>query len=268
MNEPAQSVQAEPREGGIPSWALSTAAVAASSLGVKLSTSDIAAIAERCNAIGAKLVVDNTFATPIFQRPLELGAHLVVHSTTKYMGGHSDVVGGAVATRSEELANQLAFIQNSCGAVPGPQDCYLTLRGLKTLAIRMERHEQNAKKVAEFLEGHAKVKSVIYPGLASHPQHELAKRQMSGFGGMISFYIDGDLAAASRFLEAVKIFTLAESLGGVESLIEHPAIMTHASVPPENRKALGIDDGFVRISVGIEHIDDLLADLSRALDTV
>jgi cystathionine gamma-lyase len=233
-----------------------------------LKIADIEAISKICKARGVLLAVDNTFMSPIFQRPLDLGADLVVHSTTKYMGGHSDVVGGAVATRSEELANQLAFIQNSCGAVPGPQDCYLTLRGLKTLAIRMERHQANAEKVASFLEGHAKVKSVIYPGLPSHPDHELAKRQMSGFGGMISFYLDGDLAAANRFLEAVKIFTLAESLGGVESLIEHPAIMTHASVPADKRAELGIDDGFVRISVGIEHIDDLLADLERALQTV
>jgi cystathionine beta-lyase/cystathionine gamma-synthase len=173
-----------------------------------------------------------------------------------------------VVTSDADVADQLAFIQNSCGGVPGPQDCYLTLRGLKTLSLRMERHTANAQRIAEFLEGHPKVSSVIYPGLASHPQHELAKRQMKGMGGMISAYINGDLEAAKRFLTSVKLFTLAESLGGVESLIEHPAIMTHASVPPENRQALGIHDGFVRLSVGIEHADDLIADLSTALDAV
>lgn len=231
-----------------------------------LKLGDIRAIADLCQARDVLLAVDNTFMTPVFQRPLELGADLVVHSTTKYVGGHSDVVGGAVATRSAELHERLHFLQNSCGAVPGPQDCYLTLRGIKTLPLRMERHAQNAQRVAEFLEGHAKVRQVLYPGLASHPQHDLARRQMTGFGGMISFYIDGDLDAARRFLEAVRVFTLAESLGGVESLIEHPAIMTHASVPKANREKLGIADGFIRISVGIEHADDLLADLANALD--
>ncbi len=233
-----------------------------------LKLSDIEAIAKLCRANGTLLAVDNTFMTPVFQRPLELGADMVVHSTTKYIGGHSDVVGGVVVTRDAALAERLAFLQNSCGAVPGPQDCYYTLRGLKTLPLRMRQHEESAKVVASFLEEHAKVERVIYPGLESHPQHALAKRQMSGFGGMLSFYLRGDLAAASRFLSAVRVFTLAESLGGVESLIEHPAIMTHASVPPENRKKLGIDDGFVRVSVGIEHIDDLIADLAQALDKV
>ena len=233
-----------------------------------LKLGDIAAIAAMCKQRGALLAVDNTFMTPVFQRPLELGADLVVHSTTKYVGGHSDVVGGAIAMASAELHERLHFLQNSCGAVPGPQDCYLTLRGLKTLALRMQRHADNAMAVARFLEGHAKVESVIYPGLESYPQHELAKRQMFGFGGMISFYLKGGLDEARRFLEQVHVFTLAESLGGVESLIEHPAIMTHASVPKENRDKLGIADGFVRVSVGIEHIDDLLADLERALAAV
>jgi cystathionine gamma-lyase len=233
-----------------------------------LKISDIAAIATICHANGTLLAVDNTFMTPVFQRPLELGADLVVHSTTKYVGGHSDVVGGAVVTSDPSLAEQLAFIQNSCGAVPGPQDCYYTLRGLKTLPLRMRQHEQSARTVAAFLNEHKKVQRVIYPGLASHPQHELARAQMSGFGGMISFDLDGDLDAARRFLSAVRVFTLAESLGGVESLIEHPAIMTHASVPKDKREALGIKDGFVRVSVGIEHIDDLIEDLERALAAV
>lgn len=233
-----------------------------------LKIADISAIAAICRERGVLLCVDNTFMSPIFQRPLELGADLVMHSTTKYIGGHSDVVGGALVTRDPDLHDRLAFLQNSCGAVPGPQDCFLTIRGLKTLALRMERHEQNARAVAAFLEAHPKVLRVIYPGLASHPQHALAAAQMSGFGGMISFYLRGDLAAAARFLKAVQVFTLAESLGGVESLIEHPAIMTHASVPKEKRDALGIADGFIRVSVGVEHIDDLLADLTRALAAV
>ncbi len=230
-----------------------------------LKLADIEAIAKICKARGILLAVDNTFMSPIYQRPLELGADFVVHSTTKYMGGHSDVVGGAVVVKDAALAEQLHFVQNSCGGVPGPQDCYLTLRGLKTLAIRMERHAHNAMRVAKFLEAHAKVERVIYPGLESHPQHALAKKQMRGFGGMISFDIAGGLEEARRFLGALRVFTLAESLGGVESLIEHPAIMTHASVPPENRAKLGIADGFVRISVGIEHEDDLIADLAQAL---
>ncbi|MFO7561312.1 MAG: cystathionine gamma-synthase [Enhygromyxa sp.] len=233
-----------------------------------LKLGDIRAIADMCQARGVLLAVDNTFMTPVFQRPLELGADLVVHSTTKYCGGHSDVVGGAVVMRSAELHDRLHFLQNSCGAVPGPQDCYLTLRGLKTLPLRMQRHAENAMAVARFLEAHPKVESVIYPGLESHPQHALAKQQMSGFGGMVSFYLKGGLDESRRFLEAVRVFTLAESLGGVESLIEHPAIMTHASVPKENRDKLGIADGFIRASVGIEHVDDLLADLERALAAV
>ncbi|MCB9702583.1 MAG: cystathionine gamma-synthase [Myxococcales bacterium] len=233
-----------------------------------LKIADIAAIAAICKDRGVLLCVDNTFMSPAFQRPLDLGADLVMHSTTKYIGGHSDVVGGALVTRAPALYERLAFLQNSCGAVPGPQDCFLTLRGLKTLALRMERHESNARKIAAFLEAHPKIERVIYPGLQSHPQHELACRQMSGFGGMISFYLRGDLDAARRFLKAVRVLTLAESLGGVESLIEHPAIMTHASVPKENRERLGIADGFIRLSVGVEHIDDLVADLEQALATV
>ncbi|MBL8946076.1 MAG: cystathionine gamma-synthase [Myxococcales bacterium] len=230
-----------------------------------LKLADIAAIAAICKRRGVLLAVDNTFASPMLQRPLEQGADLVMHSTTKYIGGHSDVVGGAVITSDPDVAARLAILQNSCGGVPGPQDCFLTLRGLKTLALRMERHCSNAARIAAFLEAHPKIDRVIYPGLASHPQHALAQRQMSAPGGMISAYLKGDLDTARRFLGAVKVFTLAESLGGVESLIEHPAIMTHASIPADKRQALGIHDGFVRLSVGVEHVDDLLADLTQAL---
>ena len=233
-----------------------------------LKVADIEAIAAICRRRSVMLAVDNTFCSPILQNPLDLGADLVVHSTTKYIGGHADVVGGAVVTRSCELHERLAFVQNSVGAVPGPQDCFLTLRGLKTLALRMERHCLNADRIARWLEGQPKVSKVIYPGLANHPQHTLAGRQMRAMGGMISFYIDGDLDAAKRFLTSVQIFALAESLGGVESLVEHPAIMTHASVPKPSREALGIHDGFVRLSVGIEHVDDLIGDLAQALDRV
>ncbi|MSP15248.1 MAG: cystathionine gamma-synthase [Myxococcales bacterium] len=210
------------------------------------------------------VVVDNTFMTPYFQRPLALGADLVVHSTTKYLNGHSDVVGGIAVMSDPGLRERLAFLQNSIGAVPSPMDSFLVLRGTKTLHVRMQRHEENARAVATWLERHAGVAKVIYPGLESHPQHALARRQMTGFGGMISFVIEGDLARASRFLRACRIFACAESLGGVESLIEHPAIMTHASVPPELRRRLGIDDGLIRISVGIEDLSDLLGDLDRA----
>jgi len=233
-----------------------------------LKLGDIRAIAGVCKARGVLLAVDNTFMSPVSQRPLELGADLVVHSTTKYIGGHSDVVGGVIVGTDPALYERLAFLQNAVGAVPGPQDCYLTLRGLKTLPLRMQRHQENAARVALYLEGHARVERVIYPGLASHPQHALARQQMQGFGGMISFYLRGDLDAARRFLQAVKVFTLAESLGGVESLIEHPAIMTHASVPKENREKLGIADGFIRVSVGVEHVDDLIADLDHAFAAV
>jgi cystathionine gamma-lyase len=210
--------------------------------------------------------VDNTFATPYLQNPLALGADLVHHSSTKYLGGHSDVVGGALVTNNEGLAQRLRFLQNAVGAVPGPMDCFMLLRSTKTLHVRMDRHAENAANVARFLAGHPKVENVTYPGLPTHPQHAIAKRQMRGFGGMITCVLRGGLPEARRFLERVRLFSLAESLGGVESLIEHPAIMTHASVPPENRAALGISEGLVRLSVGIEDVEDLIADLRRALD--
>jgi cystathionine gamma-lyase len=230
-----------------------------------LKLGDIKAIAAICQRRGVLLAIDNTFMSPVCQRPLELGADIVVHSTTKYIGGHSDVVGGAVVGRDPALYERLAFLQNAVGAIPGPQDCYLTLRGLKTLALRMQRHQENAGRIATFLAQHPRVERVIYPGLESHPQHQLAREQMNGFGGMLSFYLRGDLEAARRFLKAVRVFTLAESLGGVESLIEHPAIMTHASVPKATRDLLGIADGFIRVSAGVEHVDDLIADLDQAL---
>lgn len=230
-----------------------------------LKVADIRALSARAKAIGALVVVDNTFATPIFQRPLELGADMVVHSTTKYIGGHSDVVGGTVVTADASLAERLRFIQNSAGAVPGPWDTWLTLRGIKTLAVRMQRHQENATTIVDWLLDRPEISRVWYPMHESHPHHAIAKSQMSGFGGMVSFELDGDLATAERFCEATKLFTLAESLGGVESLIELPAAMTHASVPPEIRKEIGIADGLVRASVGIEHVDDLIADLEGAL---
>lgn len=229
---------------------------------------DIAAISRIAKAKGVLVAVDNTFMSPYFQKPLALGADLVVHSATKYIGGHSDVVGGAVVTNRPELAERLAFLSNSMGGIASAFDSFMCLRSLKTLPLRMRQHEINAIKVAEYLEKHAKVEKVLYPGLASHPQHGLAREQMSGFGGMITFYVKGGLAGARALLENVKVFALAESLGGVESLIEHPAIMTHASVPPENRKALGIDDSLVRLSVGVEETDDLLWDLEQALSKV
>ena len=226
---------------------------------------DIAAIASLAKKRGVLSVVDNTFMSPYFQKPLNLGSDIVVHSVTKYMNGHSDVIGGVLVTNDSGLYERLKFFQNAVGAVPGPMDCFLVMRGLKTLHVRMERHAQSAIAVARFLESHDKVEKVIYPGLESHPQHALAKQQMSGFGGMITFLIKGGINEARNFLEKVKIFALAESLGGVESLIEHPAIMTHASVPPENRRQLGILDNLVRVSVGIEDIDDLIGDLKQAL---
>ncbi len=229
---------------------------------------DIAAIAEIAHAAGALLVVDNTFLTPYFQQPLTLGADIVVHSTTKYLGGHSDVVGGALVVDDDDLRERLHFVQNSVGGIAGPFDAFLVLRGLKTLHLRMERHQENALALARFLQDHPKVERVIYPGLESHPQHALARRQMRGFGGMISAHLATDLAGARRMLEACQIFALAESLGGVESLIEHPAIMTHASVPPEKRAELGISDGFIRLSVGVEALEDLRGDLERALDAI
>jgi cystathionine gamma-lyase len=224
---------------------------------------DLAEVARIARAHGATTVVDNTFATPFFQRPLEFGIDVVAHSTTKYLNGHSDVVGGAVLTSDDALHERLAFVQNAVGGVPGPLDAFLVLRGLKTLHVRMERHQQNALALARFLESHPQAEQVTYPGLASHPQHALAARQMSGFGGMLTFVVRGGLPAATAFLKAVRIFACAESLGGVESLIEHPAIMTHASVPKATREKLGIADGFIRISAGIENVADLVEDLER-----
>ncbi|WP_058534589.1 trans-sulfuration enzyme family protein [Legionella saoudiensis] len=224
---------------------------------------EIAAIAKRHNLIS---VADNTFATPWIQRPIELGFDIVLHSATKYLNGHSDVISGVVVVGDNaDLADRVAFLQNSCGGIAGPFDSFLVLRSLKTLSLRMQRHCENAEHLAQWLSSHPKVSKVIYPGLNSHPQHQLAKEQMQGFGGMISMVIDGGIEEAKRFLSRCELFTLAESLGGVESLIEHPAIMTHASIPPEQRKALGIEDGFIRLSVGIEHIEDLQADLHNAL---
>ncbi len=227
---------------------------------------DIARVAKLAHDAGALLVVDNTFLTPCWQQPLALGADLVVHSTTKYLNGHSDAIGGVALTSSPELAEKLRFIQNSIGAVPSPSDCFLVLRGLKTLHLRMRAHEQNARALAEWLEQHPGVEKVIYPGLPSHPQHDVAKRQASGFGGMISCVLKGGLPAARAFLETLEIIALAESLGGVESLAEHPALMTHASVEPALRAELGIVDGFVRLSLGVEDLDDLRGDLEAALD--
>jgi len=226
---------------------------------------DIKSLSKIAREKGVLSIVDNTFMSPYFQRPLDLGADAVIHSVTKYMNGHSDVVGGVFITSSDSLYQSVKFLQNSIGAIPGPQDCFLVMRGLKTLHVRMNEHQKNAFEVARFLESHPKVSKVIYPGLPSHPEHALAKEQMLGFGGMISFEIKGTLSDATRVLEKTKLFTLAESLGGVESLIEHPAIMTHASVPAENRKALGISDTLIRISVGIEDVRDLIEDLKQAL---
>ena len=231
-----------------------------------LKLADVSALCAKAHAAGVLVAVDNTFATPWGQQPLALGADIVVHSTTKYLGGHSDVVGGAVIVKDPALAARIAFHQNAIGGTPGPFDSWLTLRGVKTLALRMERHCSNALAVAQFLEADPRVRKVIYPGLPSHPQHDLARRQMRAGGGMVTVVLQGGLEQARRFLETVHVFTLAESLGGVESLIEHPGIMTHASIPADRRAELGIDDSLVRLSVGIEHIDDLLADLRRALD--
>lgn len=227
---------------------------------------DIAAIAQVTQQRGIKLVVDNTFASPYLQNPLDLGADIVVHSVTKYIGGHSDTVMGAIITNDDETANQLRFIQNACGAVPGPQDCFLALRGIKTLHVRMERHCQNAQRVAEYLQQHPKVSQVYYPGLPNHPGHELAKRQMRGFGGMVSFELKGDsLPEAVRVMESFEVFSLGESLGGVESLCTHPASMTHASIPKPEREANGLKDTLIRLSVGIEDVEDLMEDLGRAI---
>ncbi|GHE41208.1 cystathionine gamma-synthase [Vulcaniibacterium thermophilum] len=227
---------------------------------------DIAQIAERARARGLIVVVDNTFASPILQRPLELGAHIVMHSATKYLNGHSDIVGGMVVVGDDvELAEKLAFLQNAVGGIQGPFDSFLALRGLKTLHLRMKAHCENALALAEWLQTHAAVEKVVYPGLKAHPQYELAKRQMQGFGGMVSIYVKGGFEAAKRLCERVRIFALAESLGGVESLVNHPAVMTHASVPPERRSQLGIADNLVRLSVGVEDVEDLRADLDNAI---
>ena len=226
---------------------------------------DIEKVAKIAHEAGVKVGVDNTFASPFCQRPLDLGADIVMHSATKFLNGHSDVIAGVLAVRDEDLAERLAFLQNSVGAQLGPFDSFLALRGVKTLALRMERHCQSGDIIARHLEAHDAVSKVIYPGLESHPGHAVAKAQMDGFGGMITIYLRGGLDAAKTFLERLEIFTLAESLGGVESLIEHPGIMTHASIPPEQRAALGIDDDLVRISVGVEDVKDLLADLDQAL---
>ncbi len=232
-----------------------------------LKITDIKGASKLAREHNALMIVDNTFMSPCFQNSLSLGADLVLHSTTKYIAGHSDIVGGAVMTNSPELAERLHFVQNAAGAVPGPMDCFLTLRGIKTLHLRMERHEQNARAIFEFLKSQSAVKKIYYPGDPAHLGHELQKKQATGFGAIISFDV-GSLDNARAFMAKLDLFTLAESLGGVESLIEHPAIMTHASVPPENREKLGITGGFIRISVGIEDIDDLLDDLKQGFGTI
>lgn len=229
-----------------------------------MSVTDLQAVSDLAHAHGAKVVCDNTFMSPYFQRPIEFGCDIVVHSTTKYLNGHSDSVGGFVALNDEKDAEWIGFVQNGIGAILSPFDSFLVLRGTKTLAVRMEAHDKNGRIVASFLAEHPKVEKVYYPGLASHPQHELAKRQQSGFGGMVAFET-GSLDNAKKVLEGVKLCTLGESLGGVESLISHPASMTHASVPKEKRDALGITDGLVRVSVGIEDVEDIIADLDQAL---
>ncbi len=226
---------------------------------------DLEAIAALAKKSGALVVVDNSFATPYLQRPLELGADIVMHSATKFINGHSDMVGGIVAVNDDGLAAQLAYLQNSIGSVAGPFDSFLALRGVKTLDVRMERHCKSSMQIARWLENHEHVERVLYPGLESHPQHELAKKQMPGYGGIVTFFIKGGLAEARRFLERCEVFSLAESLGGVESLVDHPAIMTHASVPAAERASLGISDTLIRLSVGIEAVDDLISDLGQAL---
>jgi cystathionine gamma-lyase/cystathionine beta-lyase/cystathionine gamma-lyase/homocysteine desulfhydrase len=232
-----------------------------------MSLVDIEAVSEITRRRGIRLVVDNTFMSPYFQRPLDLGADIVVHSTTKYLNGHSDSIGGAVILNDEEDARAVAFIQNAAGAILSPMDSWLVMRGTKTLAVRMRQHDENGRVIAQFLSEHPKVKQIYYPGLKSHPQHELARRQMTGFGGMISFET-GSLENARRVLEGVRLCTLGESLGGVETLISHPATMTHASVPEPERNRLGITDGLVRISVGIEDAEDIMADLDQALGMI
>jgi cystathionine gamma-lyase len=228
---------------------------------------DVAAMADFAHEHDALCAVDNTFATPYLQQPLSLGADLVVHSLTKYLGGHSDVVGGAVITDDAALDERIGFYQNSVGATPGPHECFLVLRGTKTLPVRMDRHCDNARELADWLADHPDVERVYYPGLESHPQHDLAAEQMADFGGMLSFELDATLEEASEVVSETDVFTLAESLGGVESLIEQPAAMTHASIPREEREAIGLTDGLIRASVGIEHVDDQRADLERAIET-
>ncbi|MEJ5295926.1 MAG: cystathionine gamma-synthase [Fimbriimonadales bacterium] len=226
---------------------------------------DIRALSEVAHERGVLVVVDNTFATPYLQRPIELGADIVVHSTTKYLGGHSDVVGGALCIKDRAIYEQLKFYQNAVGAVPGPLDCFLVLRGIKTLALRMRQHCENAQRIAEYLAQHPEVERVLYPGLPTHPGHALAKRQMDGFGGMVSLVLKGGMERALRFMRATRLFKLAESLGGVESLMCHPATMTHASIPPEERARIGISDTLIRLSVGIEDAEDLIEDIEQAL---
>jgi len=233
-----------------------------------LKIADVAKVAKIAHDHKTILVVDNTFLTPYFQKPLNLGADVVVHSITKYMNGHSDVVGGVIVTSNEELHTRLKFLQNAIGAVPSPFDCFMVMRGLKTLHVRMREHEKNAFQVAHFLEKSDKVEKVAYPGLPSHPHHDIAKKQQTGYGGMITFWMKGGLQQSREFLENLKLFACAESLGGVESLAEHPAIMTHASVAPEQRALLGISDSLCRLSVGIEDIEDILGDIKQALDHV
>ena len=230
-----------------------------------LKLTDIKKVSEIAKAKGILVAVDNTFMSPYFQNPLDLGADLVMHSTTKYIGGHSDLIGGAIVTNDKDLAEKIGFLSLSMGGIASPFDSYLALRSLKTLPVRMEAHQRNAMAVGEFLEAHDQVEKVLYPGLKSHPQHELAKSQMSGFGGMMSIYVKGGLGKAKKLVENVEVFALAESLGGVESLIEHPAIMTHASVPAERRERLGISDNLIRLSIGIEDQKDLIQDLENAL---
>jgi len=229
---------------------------------------DIAAIATAAHAAGARLVVDNTFATPLFQQPVELGADLVVHSVTKYLGGHSDLIQGAVLARDASVFEPVKFLQNATGAVPSAFDCWLTLRGLKTLELRMQRHQENARAIAEALDAHPLVRRVYYPGLPSHPGHEIATRQMTGFGGMVSFELDGTVDEVVSFVSSRRFFALGESLGGVKALVCHPARMTHASIPATDRAALGLSDTLVRLSPGCEHPRDLVADLVSGLDAL
>lgn len=230
---------------------------------------DIAAVSKISKSKNVMLCVDNTFASPYLQNPLDQGADLVLHSVTKYLGGHSDVVMGAIITSNEKIHEDLKFIQNACGAVPGPQDCFLVLRGVKTLHLRMERHCSNAKQIVNFLSNHPKVEKIFYPGLTSHPNHEVAKKQMRDFGGMLSFTLKGNkMDDALKILSGTKLFSLAESLGGVESLIGHPATMTHASIPKEEREKSGLVDTLIRLSVGVEDVEDLIADLEQALNLI